>query len=430
MSGNGGPYAVDEPIANDVRTVNFFNGRLLAAEDLRREQDANLRLRDRLGLAVGDGVVRGLEVSVPSGGNPADPVVAVSAGVAVNRRGRALELQRDTRVTLARRADPGTAVRTSMPCDNGDFASCSGLGPGAPLTVSGVYLLTIAPAWSAVGRARVSGLGNETAACNTDASADGVEFRAINLNLDPALLADVQHLRNRLAHLLFGTADPRRNRLELDPFGSSAAGYGLLDDLRRTELRDSEVPLGCVFWTPGPGIRFIDLWSARRRVTHRSPSAWPEATGDRRPAEGEAVFLQFQDHLDQLRGQVAPETTVATDHFRYLPPAGLLPLASGGKRGYDFRTFFGTQPVRGPAVLEAVHVSELFRQSYAFPPIELARAETIWLYEVRDNLLPPTTPTAAAPQAYLIFTSGHIPYRADARYELAYWNYANYARVG
>ncbi len=34
---------------------------------------------------------------------------------------------------------------------------------------------------------------------------------------------------------------------------------------------------------------------------------------------------------------------------------------------------------------------------------------------------------APRPQAYLVFTCGHVPYRGDARFDLAYWGYANFA---
>ena len=419
------PQTVDTPITNGVRTVNFFNGRLLAAEDLRREQDANRTLRDRLGLAVGDGIVSGLWVSVPPGGDPARPVLAVSAGIAVNRTGTALQLAADTTVSLAQR---GT---TPAPATSGrDFAACSGLADDAPFTTSGVYLLTIAPAAAPVGRAPVSGLGNETAACNTDASAEGVEFHVLHLALDTGLLADTAHLRNRVAHLMFGTTDPGATRLERDPFGTPPGPYELLDQLRPACLTDDEVPLACVLWTAGVGIGYVDRWSVRRRLVRPTPDPdWPELTGDTRLAIGEARFLQFQEHAADLRAAVQPENVTADDYFSYMPAAGILPVSSGSFHGYDWSFFFRNLPFRGPAVVEPAHLEELIRQSFGFPPIELARREALWLYEVRDNLQP--SPIAApAPQAYVVFSSGHLPYRGDARYNLAYWNYANYARVG
>jgi hypothetical protein len=29
----------------------------------------------------------------------------------------------------------------------------------------------------------------------------------------------------------------------------------------------------------------------------------------------------------------------------------------------------------------------------------------------------------------LLFASGHLPYRGDARFNLSHWNYANYALI-
>ncbi|MET7636355.1 hypothetical protein [Streptomyces sp. NPDC005078] len=427
-----GAYAVNAPVATDIRMVNFFNGRLLTAEDLRREQDANLRLRDRLGLAVGEGVVTGLEVSLPVTAGPGMPVVSVSAGVAVNRRGRAVELQRDTLVMLSRRGDPGTAsAGTVDPCGGGDFAPCSGLDQGAPLTLAGVHLLTVAPSATSVGRAPVSGLGNETARCATDTCADGVEFRAHHLNLDPELVADAAHLRNRLAHLMFGTSDPRRSRLERDPFGSAGGPYGLVDNLRETSLCADEVPLACILWMPGPGIRFVDQWSVRRRVVRRSASAgWSDAVDERRQAEGEATFLQFQDELAELAAGSAgaPALIAARDRFRHLPAAGLVPLAgSRTPRGFDALRFFAGMTTRpamdeaDPIFIDGARAHWLLRASYAHPPIDVTGGDAVWVYQVRQNSAERTA------QSALLFASGFLPYLADGQYDLSRFDFANYA---
>ena len=51
------------PILNtDIRNTHFFNGRVLTAEDLSQEQEANRRQHWLLGQALGEGVVHGLEV--------------------------------------------------------------------------------------------------------------------------------------------------------------------------------------------------------------------------------------------------------------------------------------------------------------------------------------------------------------------------------
>ena len=65
-----------EPILKGgIRSVNFFNGRLLSAEDLKQEQEANREGRARLGQAVGHGVAYGLEVSLSAANTAQTPVV-------------------------------------------------------------------------------------------------------------------------------------------------------------------------------------------------------------------------------------------------------------------------------------------------------------------------------------------------------------------
>ena len=57
---------LDMPFTSDksIRSTNFFNNRLLSAEDLNREKDANRAEHKQIGRAVGDGIVNGLRVNV------------------------------------------------------------------------------------------------------------------------------------------------------------------------------------------------------------------------------------------------------------------------------------------------------------------------------------------------------------------------------
>ena len=426
MTTSGTVHAVQAPITNGVRTVNFFNGRLLTAADLRREQDANAVLRDRLGLAVGDGVVSGLRVGLPPAHpapDPAHPVVHVTAGVAVNRAGHALRLPYDVDVSLERPAGTGL---TTTPATSGGFAACSGLPDGAPLATSGVYLLTVAPCSQAQGRAPVGGLGNEIAPCGTDADAEGVQFRIVMVNLPAAVLADPR-LRNRLAHLMFGTEDDAAHRLELDPFGGPAQPYGLLDQLRATALVDQEVPLACLLWVPGQGILFVDEWCVRRPVAVRGEdSDWPEVTSPRRRIEGQAAFQQFQAELgDLLRlGDQALHGS-AGQRFAFLPAAGLLPLASADSAGFSFQEFFQGVPLHGPFVIDGTHVTDCLEESFLHTPYEVATKQVVRLYLVRQNRLPRADGTSRDP--FLLFTSAYLRYRADGRYDLDRWNYTHFA---
>src|SRR5688572_12414582 len=81
-------------LAGGIQSVHFFNGRLLSAEDLLQEQSANRQARQRLGKALGDGVVYGLDVKKnQSMSTNAAPIVTVSEGLALNREGDALQLK-------------------------------------------------------------------------------------------------------------------------------------------------------------------------------------------------------------------------------------------------------------------------------------------------------------------------------------------------
>src|SRR5690348_8736111 len=86
---------------NGIQSTNFFNGRLLMAEDLQTEQTAHRQQHQELGRAIGDGVVYGLVVQqVVSSPPPPQPAVSVSAGLAITRSGRAILLPTDQQVAL------------------------------------------------------------------------------------------------------------------------------------------------------------------------------------------------------------------------------------------------------------------------------------------------------------------------------------------
>jgi hypothetical protein len=66
-------------------------------------------------------------------------------------------------------------------------------------------------------------------------------------------------------------------------------------------------------------------------------------------------------------------------------------------------------------------VPHLLRLSYDYPAIQLAEKELIWLYLIREN-----RGGNPAPQPYIIFTTGYIPYQDDAQFDLSRWQFSNY----
>jgi hypothetical protein len=403
-----------------IRSTNFFNGRLLSREDLQREQDAERAMHERLGRALGPGIVRGFEVEVARsiGGNSAvNPVVTVHAGLAMNRHGQTVALDRDVDVSLLKPAAPptnGTALA-------GSFATC--LPPENTVYVvgTGVYLLSAAPASQKQGLAVVSGLGNTGAACNAKEIVEGVQFRLFQVKLTTAELADDAHLRNVVAYKFFA-ADGASLDAVRDSFGVPAPAVTLLDP----PLTDCDVPLALFQWTATGGLRWVDLWSVRRRIaTAPAADAWPVFPDARQDALGEAMMRQFQQHLGGLR-DINALPARASDVFRWLPPSGLLPLGGiAGAAGVDAAKFFDGFTTRGPMFIEGARVPAFLRLATRFPPIRAGDPELVWLYLVRENRQPQggVVPT----QPYLIFALGRLPCQVVPRFDVSHWDYANYA---
>src|SRR5262249_35105290 len=155
---------------------------------------------------------------------------------------------------------------------------------------------------------------------------EGAQFRLQQLDLTSDELNDEDHLRNFVAYKCFGVAE--FDHFVGDPFAPAIPGYGLLDTLRPKRLGDCEVPLALVHWAASDGIKFTDAWSVRRPlILAPSAGAWSPLVGARRVAEGMAMLLQFQEHLDALVGAAPSQATLAAleveKHFRFLPSFGL-----------------------------------------------------------------------------------------------------------
>jgi hypothetical protein len=211
----------------------------------------------------------------------------------------------------------------------------------------------------------------------------------------------------------------RRQLLDMD-----LAAYGLLSELGGA-LTPCETPLAVMHWDRA-GLQFVDMWPVRRRVVHPAANGALLGTiGNRPAAEGEAMLLQFQEQIAGLSGL---SSVHASDRFRYLPPAGLLPIvAPGSPQGFDFRAFFFGQPFRQPSYISEARAEALLRLSFDYPPIDLRRNELIWLYQVVELTRDLTAGVGGAGQQVLIFASGHLPYQADARLDVARVDFANFA---
>ncbi|HEV2861677.1 MAG TPA: hypothetical protein VGX48_11765 [Pyrinomonadaceae bacterium] len=354
-----------EPILRGgIRSVNFFNGRLLSAEDLKQEQDANREGRARLGQAVGHGVAYGLEVVLSAANTAQTPVVTVGSGLAVNREGRTLKLTAAADLALVQQpSDEGAPAGQT-------FKDCRTTQGGVYLSGAGVYLLTVAPAEGSEGRAPFSGLGETVVTCNTRYRVEGVRFRLVRLLTSDQLGTNLGTLRSRVAYECLGAA-PLRD-FERNPLAQPLNSYGLLDSKRPAQLADDEVPLAVVYWAT-TGVGFVDNWSVRRPVTHHSPSErFEPLTGERRGGESLAAFLHFQEHLAAIQSDLSITDTAslkADDHLAFLPPVGLLPTTA--TRGFNWRQFLGPHaPARETQVDEGL-LRAVFENALPLSPVKL-----------------------------------------------------------
>ncbi len=447
-----------EPILDDgIRNPHYFEGRLLTAEALRADQEAHRARQRRLGRAIGAGVAEGLFVTVESrGSGQASPVLSIAPGLAINGKGDTLALAACLSIGLTKSpAAPGAG-----PCL---FRDCLPPSVGIEATGEGFYVLVLSPVARFGERAPMSGLSEPKAGagCGSRWAIEGVQLRLEPLDplaasgvsdatrelLQDELLGataepDLSRLRNVLAHLCLGTE--QLPGFAVDPFARVVApgggttrpaltAYGALDDLLgRGRLSDCDVPLALLDWRLD-GVSWLDNWAVRRRPAPPPTSGeWPTLSGGRQRAEAEAAFFQFQEQLAGLLRDVPnPAALRARESFRWLPPAGLVPLTGGALPGIAHPAFWTGLTVRGvpvpgePALyIDGARLDELLAAALDHPPIDLESDEVIWAYRVRQNDPLPGNGASAPP--YLVFASGHLPFAGTARFDLARWDRSNF----
>lgn len=449
---------LDPILDQGILNTNFFEGRLLTAQDMRDQQDANRERARRLGRAIGQGVIEGLEVSVERDGSDGHvPVVTVKSGLALTGEGEIIGLpKQDVQVALSRTID-------ATPTTEADFYACAGPPTTKQLpNGAGVYILVMSPAAGYKDRAPKSGLGDAgvVKGCGRRYVQEGVRFRLVELKpatlggisdatrtllqddllspTNPALKTDyarASKLRNVLAHLCFGTEELAR--FAQDPFAREAGRsrylhYGAIDALRASgALDECDVPLALFYWTLD-GIAFCDLWSVRRSPIAPSHSGeCPTIVDERARIDAQSCLLQFQAQLASLLAEhPRPSEIRAMDYFRYLAPVGAL-IYDGptGSAHFDYLKFFEPGIFRNPVFINGAAANSLAQSGLRYPPIELRERELVWIYVVRENgQANERTPTST--NRYMYFATGQMPFVGDARFNVSRWNYANYTSSG
>lgn len=409
--------ALDEAILNpDLRHINFFNGRLLTGGDLQAEQSVQHTHARHLGLAVGPGVAEGLRVSEAAASPSGESAVVVTAGTAVNRAGETLRLESDQRVILARPPDPTKRDQCVFAdCENQRADSVLGSG-------TGFYVLTISSASRREGSAPVSGLGNGIATCNSRYFSEGVMFRLLPLTLT-GLPGNTALVRSFVAHKCLGLLSPTPYEIVVRASQGLAPvvrGYEMLMPSGR--LSNADVPLAVIEWT-GAGLGFVDEWSVRRRLARPSAEPhWGTLHDDRRVAEGEAAFAQFQGQLMEMLVPGNGSTRSADQDFAALPPVGLLPIRStDSPTGIDVSTFLGSVIMNygfslniafisnsTVPTIKSAQIGNLLAASFRAAPVESTATNQFTLYLIRESL--DAVQAGEAAQLLGVFVSRDVPW--------------------
>ena len=407
---------LNEPITeNGIRNTNFFNGRLLTARDLQTDQQAERSQRWQLGRAVGEGVIEGFEVSLVSPGDRLTrPLIGITRGLAVNRKGQLLSLPNDDQVSLTR-------TRELAPPEAGLFGECE-----TSLTFTnldkGFYLLVVGPASTFRERAPMRSVepNNALAGCGSRYAVEGVQFQLIKfdfsrmtsvneatrtqisalLNLSDA--AGISKLRNILAHLCFDTEETTTQRR--DPFKRlpDNVNYGAVSEMRRLhQISDCEVPLTLVYWS-GSSVQFVDNWAVRR-LARRVPEL--DVLSIFR-SYGYERLLQFQTQLEDLFNRLGGLAPVEVqNYFQYLPAVGYFPVRGPrSPRGFSPTTFFRQHTIGQTGDLTVERFGALLRESFSCPDVALQTRPVFQVYRVRDNARAVAT-SASPSQLYHVFIS-------------------------
>lgn len=313
--------------------TNYYDGRLLKASDLIRDQ---LYLDERLrevGRALGQGIVGGLDVSLTLEGR-----LEVSAGSAVAPSGRVLEL---------RGPDP-------LSINLYDSARIAALNPGFRYFQRGLYIVTLQYAEQGSGSAE---------AYPRDLEADrGFHFNAFAEGVEVTLTP----MRAQSPMQLLSTADRTLNTIA----PRAALERQLLFNAGQPpELDSDSVALGLVAIENGRAL-WLDRGLVRR--PHRLPDSLHLLQQDMHAHYQEMLAELLQLRQESGRHDIWP----AKHYFDLLPPFGSLPETAvdpvQGRQTYFPEGFdVSIAPVREdelPAVLA---------QSAALETIDLARDEDV-----------------------------------------------------
>lgn len=347
------PIGLRTPIPDpEIASVHFFNGRLVTSGDLALEQESQRLADQRIGSAIGAGVVQGLGIELLSTHSESGTVLRVDAGSGITPKGSALKLETEVELRIA-----APSQKTATTSGKAVFCKCATApiwSRSAP-PPSGAYLLVLRPDRQERGKRSLVGTDLSHLGCDTDTIAAAVQFDLVPVDTSGIVADGLASLRHELSKRYLKLPVP---------------------------VQDDVLPLGLVHFAIDTRMSFLDMWSVRRTTgrTRQIPArpflaphpgaklAWSDLVGDIPDSLGEAHLCQFQDELDTALS--IGSSAIPSSDFLPLPPAGFLPLEHAHIK---WRTFLGAHAASVPEtlpVLEPTLVGPIVAEAATRAPLD------------------------------------------------------------
>lgn len=312
LTAPGGQTLVQSP--SPLTRLNYFDGKFLRADDLRREQDYLRQLVQFSNQGLGAGIVYGMDTTLDG------QQLSIGPGLAMDSDGRTLLISAAATLDIGTLIDSTrrlvqlkqAATATALTAGTADFAPCMDVttAPTDSVTPGGsLYVICVGHAESLCGTEDVYGrLCEEACVTATDRPylVEGVIVRAVPLTLrtpcakSRTVTLTRRHLRSLVASAYF---EDERHVVE-----SLISGAGLALDTWCVGAEAGAV--GCVplavVARAGTTTIYLDAWTARReRIEAPARRYWAWRMAMRPWDVYLAQILQFQCQLHEVLGGVA-----------------------------------------------------------------------------------------------------------------------------
>lgn len=302
---------LNQPVdASGTPRTFFFNGRLLSAEDLKREQTLRETSQYQLARLIGCGIAAGLDVS----GGAGSSALTIAAGLGVTPSGQVIDIE-----TL--HLDLASAADSRHP---GGFATCAAAMANLEAPAAGIYLLVLSADW--IGSGRAASLLGEVGACNRAVEKPAVRARLLKVTA-PAEATTVT-ARNMIANALLTPDDPSTVISHASPVEAPAGALRLIGWWPTRivpTLSAADLPLALLRIDTDAKLIWLDGAAARRRVAPPPGLAGDTFWRESHALEMEAFGQQFvAQALDESAWREKDKSAAGAAAFVTLPPVAVI----------------------------------------------------------------------------------------------------------